>query len=111
MENIINGENVNTAEKPVTAVNSQPSPKSGKQSTKKTKQPITKEEAAELLTSALSYCLESGLNVIGYNEAGALRLSIDGLEYSNDRIQPVTLSIPASNVNISAPVTVEETVT
>lgn len=105
MENIINGENGNTAVKPDTAVNSLPSPKSGKPSTKKTKEPITKEEAAELLTSALSYCLESGLNVIGYNDGTALRLSIDGLEYRNDRIQLVTLIPAESNVN-STPVTV-----
>jgi hypothetical protein len=104
MENIINGASASTVEKPVTAANSRISPKSEKQSTKKTKQPITPAEAAELLTSALSYCLESGLNVIGYNEAGALRLSIEGLEYSNDRIQPVTL------ISVT-PVTVEEKVT
>jgi hypothetical protein len=101
MENIINGASASTVEKPVTAANSRISPKSEKQSTKKTKQPITPAEAAELLTSALSYCLESGLNVIGYNEAGALRLSIEGLEYSNDRIQPVTL------ISVT-PVTVEK---
>jgi hypothetical protein len=104
MENIINGASASTVEKPVTAANSRISPKSEKQSTKKTKQPITPAEAAELLTSALSYCLESGLNVIGYNEAGALRLSIEGAEYSNDRIQPVTL------ISVT-PVTVEEKVT
>jgi hypothetical protein len=97
MENTFNGANVNTAEKPATVESLPPSPKNGKQSTKKTKERITPAEAAELLTSALSYCLESGLNVIGYNEAGALRLSIDGLEYRNDKIQLVTL-IPAVSV-------------
>jgi hypothetical protein len=101
MENIINGASASTVEKPVTAANSRISPKSEKQSTKKTKQPITPAEAAELLTSALSYCLESGLNVIGYNDGTSLRLSIDGLEYSNDRIQPVTL------ISVT-PVTVEK---
>lgn len=101
MENTTSGENENTAVKPDTAVNSPRSAKSEKKSTKKTKEPITPAEAAELLTSALSYCLESGLNVIGYNEGTALRLSIDGLEYSNDRIQPVTL---ISNDNVT-PVT------
>jgi hypothetical protein len=99
MENIINGENVSTAEKLATVESLPNSPRSGKPSTRKTKEPITPAEAAELLTSALSYCLESGLNVIGYNEAGALRLSIDGLEYSNDRIQVVT------SINVT-PVTV-----
>ena len=101
MENIINGENVDTAVKPATEASSQDSPKSEKKNTKKTKPPITPAEAAELLTSALSYCLESGLNVIGYNEGTSLRLSIDGLEYSNDRIQPVTL------ISVT-PVTVEK---
>jgi hypothetical protein len=91
MENIINGENVGMVEKPVTAEDSPSYPPSGKRHTKKTKEPITPAEAAELLTSALSYCLESGLKVIGYNDGMCLMLSIDGLEYSNDRIQPVTL--------------------
>jgi hypothetical protein len=104
MENTFNGENANMAVKPVMAANSRPSRTSEKPRTKKTKQPITPAEALDLLTSALSYCLESGLNVIGYNEAGALRLSIEGLEYSNDRIQPVTL------ISVT-PVTVEEKVT
>ena len=99
MVNIISGENESTTVKPDTAEGSRPSHKSGKQSTKKTKEPITPAEAAELLTSALSYCLESGLSVIGYNDGTALRLSIEGLEYSNDRIQPVTL---ISNVNATA---------
>jgi hypothetical protein len=91
MENIINGANENTVEKPVTVENSPRSPKSGKTSTRKTKEPITKGEAAELLTSALKYCQEAGMIVSGYNEGATLALYIDGLEYSNDRIQPVTL--------------------
>lgn len=105
MENTFNGEKENTVVKPVTAANSQPSPKSGKRNTKKTKEPITKDEAAQLLTSALSYCLEAGIQVIGYNEGTSLMLSIDGLEYSNDKIQPVTLISTGSNVNLE-PVTV-----
>lgn len=91
MENIINGANASTAEKPVTVESSINSPKNGEPNTKKIKQPITPAEAAELLTSALSYCLESGLKVIGYNDGTALRLSIEGLEYRNDKIQLVTI--------------------
>lgn len=101
MENITSGASANTAEKPVTAENSQPSPRSGKRSTKKTKEPITQGEALELLTSALSYCLESGLSVIGYNEGNSLRLSIEGARYSNDRIELVTV------INVTSPAVVE----
>jgi hypothetical protein len=91
MENIINGASANTVEKPVTAESSLNSPKNEKRNTKKTKPPITPAEAAELLTSALKYCQEAGMIVSGYNEGATLALYIDGLEYSNDRIQPVTL--------------------
>jgi hypothetical protein len=92
MENTINGENASTAAKPVTEASLETSQPSGKKNTKKTKQPITPAEAAELLTSALSYCLESGLMVVGYNEGTELRLSISGLEYRDSKIQPVTLT-------------------
>lgn len=105
MENIINGENVDITVKPDTAESLPRSPKNVKTNTKKTKPPITPAEAAELLTSALSYCLESGLSVIGYNDGTALRLSIEGLEYSNDRIQVVTL------ISVTPPVTVDLAVT
>jgi hypothetical protein len=99
MENTISGASANTAEEPVTAENSQPSPKSGKKSTRKTKEPITQGEALELLTSALSYCLESGLNVIGYNEGSdLLRLSIEGAQYRNNRIEPATVINVTPNV-------------
>lgn len=97
MENTINGANESTTVKPSTAENSPHLPKTAKPNTKKTKEPITRAEAAELLTSALKYCQESGLIVSGYNEGATLALYIDGLEYSNDKIQVVTL-IPAVNV-------------
>lgn len=97
MENITNGENASTAAKPDTVASSATSQPSGKKPTKKTKQRITPAEAAEILTSALSYCLESGLMVVGYNEGTALILSIDGLEYRDNKIQLVTLS-PEINV-------------
>jgi hypothetical protein len=104
MENTISGESGNMAVKPVTAANFRPSPKTGKKNTRKTKEPITPAEAAELLTSALKYCQEAGLIVSGYNEGQTLVLFIDRLEYSNDRIRVVTL-IP--NVNVT-PVTVDK---
>lgn len=101
MENTINGENANMAAKPDTAANLETSQPSGKKSTKKTKQPITPAEAAELLTSALKYCQESGLTVAGYNEGTELILSIRGLEYVGTVIQPVTLIPPAKTVNVT----------
>lgn len=91
MENITNGEKERKTEKPATAESSVTSQTNEKRSTKKTKQPITPAEAAELLTSALKYCQESGLTVAGYNEGGELILFIKGLEYNGAVIQPVTL--------------------
>ena len=108
MENVISGESVNMAEKPAMVENSSTSPKNGKRSTRKTKEPITPAEALQLLTSALSYCLESGLNVVGYNEGTALRLSIEGAQYRNSKIEPVTLiPQPANEINVTS-VTVEK---
>lgn len=63
------------------AARSKPSEKPEKLSTKQTKPPTTPAEAAELLTSALGYCIEAGLIVEGYNEGTTLILEIDGLEY------------------------------
>jgi hypothetical protein len=72
------------------AAHSKPSGKPEKQSTKQTKQPITPAEAAQLLKSALSYCIESGMIVEGYNEGSRLILEIDGLNYVNEDIIQVT---------------------
>lgn len=101
MENTINGESASTAAKPVTEASLETSQPSGKKNTKKTKQPITPAEAAELLTSALKYCQESGLMVAGYNEGTELMLSISGLNYVGTVIQPVTLIPPAKPVNVT----------
>jgi hypothetical protein len=101
MENTSSGASENTVVKPATAADSQPSPQKEKRSTKKTKEPITHAEALQLLTSALNYCLESGLNVVGYNEGTALRLSIDGAQYKNNRIEPVTLIPEPSNDSVT----------
>lgn len=72
---------------------SKPSRKSGKTSTKQTKQPITPEEAAELLNSALSYCLEAGLAVQGYNAGPWLILEIKGLRYADEQIQVTPIGV------------------
>lgn len=87
MENTGDGENARKTGVPNTAEPSQPSQPNGKPSTKKIKQRTTPEEAAELLTSALSYCLEAGLIVSGYNEGQTLVLCIDGLQYADEKIQ------------------------
>jgi hypothetical protein len=93
MENIGDGANERKTGVPNTAEPSQPSVSSVKPSTKKTKQRTTPEEAAELLTSALSYCLEAGLIVAGYNEGPTLVLSIDGLQYADEKIQVTPISV------------------
>jgi hypothetical protein len=85
------------------AAHSKPSGKPEKQSTKQTKQPITPAEAAQLLKSALSYCIESGLIVEGYNEGSRLILEIDGLNYNNEDIVQVTpIGVTGVTVGVTA---------
>lgn len=104
MENIGDGENVRKAEKSNTAEHLQPSQTNEKRRTKQTKRSTTPEEAAELLTSALSYCLDAGLIVSGYNEGPTLILSIDGLWYANEKIV-VTPPIPVKLDGVTTGVT------
>jgi hypothetical protein len=93
MANTGAGENERRKEKPSMAARSKRSQKSGKQSTKQTKQPTTPEEAAELLTSALSYCKDAGLIVAGYNDGSTLILEIDGLCYADEKIQVTPIGV------------------
>jgi hypothetical protein len=104
MENIGDGESVRKTGVSNTAEPLPPSEKNEKRRTKQTKQSITPEEAAALLTSALNYCLEAGLIVSGYNEGPTLILSIDGVQYADGRIT-VTSSIPAKVDGVTAGVT------
>ena len=59
---------------------------SGKRPTKKTKQPTTPAEAAQLLQSAIAYCNEAGLRVSGFNHENTLRFQVDGINYLNGEI-------------------------
>ncbi len=93
MANTGAGENVRRKEKSNMAAHSKRSGKPEKTSTKQIKQPTTPVEAAELLTSALSYCKEAGLVVAGYNEGGTLILEIDGLQYADEKIQVTPISV------------------
>ena len=102
MENIGDGVNVLEMERSNTAVRTQHSEPNAKPRTKKTKPPTTPEEAAEILRSALSYCLEAGLPVKGWNEGTSLELSIDGLQYADETI------IVTPVARVVTPVTPEE---
>jgi hypothetical protein len=62
-----------------TAVNSSCYQSKGNRSMPKTKDAISKDEAAQILQSAVSYCQRAGVAVQGYNEGGTLYLSFDGL--------------------------------
>lgn len=62
-----------------TAVNSSCYQSKGKKSMPKTKDGISKDEAAQILQSAVSYCQRAGIVVQGYNDNGTLYLSLDGL--------------------------------
>lgn len=48
-------------------------------STKKIEKPITKDEAAQILLSAVSYCQKSGVRVLARSVQGKLVLFFDGL--------------------------------
>jgi hypothetical protein len=80
------GENARKKERSNMAARSKPSRSKGKPSTKKTKEPTTKREAAELLTSALSYCEEAELIVEGYNEGADLVLVIRSAQYIDGKV-------------------------
>ena len=87
MANTGSGENANAStQNPSTAASSTPSRRSDKTSTKRTRSSITPAEATELLTSALAYCKDAGLEVEGYNEEGSLVLFVVGVKYDNERI-------------------------
>jgi hypothetical protein len=45
----------------------------------KTSEPTTKDEAAQILSSAVNYCIKAGIAVQGYDEHGTLFLSFAGL--------------------------------
>lgn len=45
----------------------------------KTKDAITRDEAAQILQSAVSYCQRAGITVRGYNDSGALVLAFEGV--------------------------------
>lgn len=57
-----------------------------RKSTTRTERPITPEEAAQLLASALSYCQKAGLVVKGYNDGVTLVLELEGLNELAGRI-------------------------
>jgi hypothetical protein len=86
MENIGDGANVLETEKSSMAEPLTHSQQIEKPRTKKTKKPTTPAEAAAILQSALSYCLEAGLQVEGYNEGLDLTLYIRGLQYAGEEI-------------------------
>ena len=83
MANIGNGENASvTTQKANTVEPSIPSRQSGKRSTKGTRSSITPAEAVELLTSALAYCNDAGIEIEGYNDDPVtLVLVVPGAQY------------------------------
>ena len=87
------------------AAHSKPSGKPEKQSTKQTKQPITPEEAAELLVSALSYCEEAKLIVEGYNETEGLHLFVRGVKFVDGKIivTPIGVTSVTTGVTLVTP--------
>ncbi len=62
-----------------TAANSSYCQSKGKKRMPKTKDAMSKDEAAQILQSDVSYCQRAGIVVQGYNDSGTLYLSLDGL--------------------------------
>jgi hypothetical protein len=86
MANIGDGANVLETEKSSMAEPLTHSQQIEKPRTKKTKKPTTPAEAAAILQSALSYCLEAGLLVEVFSEEQDLTLCIRGLQYAGEEI-------------------------
>jgi hypothetical protein len=65
-------------------------------STKKIEKPISKDEAAQILLSAVGYCQKSGMKVLVRSVQGKLVLFFDGLELAHDAGKPmfVTSYVP-----------------
>lgn len=83
-----------------------PCPQKGKRRMSKTKSPITKGEAAELLQSAVNYCQQAGIAVQGYTDSGTLYLSLAGLLLVHTpnglEFVPVTAGGRGANVPVKA---------
>jgi hypothetical protein len=101
MENIGDGASVPEMEKSSTVEPLTHSHQNDSLRTKKTKKPTTPAEAAQILQSALSYCLEAGLPVEVFSEEQDLTLCIRGLQYADESIivtpveKPIGVTIPA----------------
>ena len=96
-ENTGAGGNASATEKSNTAAVSIRSRKRTRKPTKRTAEPTTPAEAAQILQSALRYCQEAGLEIAGYNDSGSLCLIIRGLTEQDGTILVVT-STPESDV-------------
>lgn len=103
--NIGSGEKEKEMERCDMAEDSMNSQKKGEPSTKKTKQPITREEACQLLASAISYCNEAGFVVTGKNHELSLRLQIEGMNYIDG-----DFVVTSENVTTKPDVTTKENV-
>jgi hypothetical protein len=106
MENIGDGANVPGTAKSSTAEPLTHSQQIEKPRTKKTKKPTTPAEAAAILQSALSYCLEAGLLVEVYSEEQDLTLCIRGLQYAGEEII-VTPVVSVELASVTTGVTVQ----
>ncbi len=70
-------------------------------STKKTEKNISKDEAAQILLSAVSYCQKSGMKVYYRQVHGKLALFIDGLQLAENNSVPTF--VPVSKAGATSP--------
>lgn len=57
-------------------------------STKKTEKPIGKEEAAQILLSAVGYCQKAGLKIYVRSVHGKLAVYVEGLQLAGSAEKP-----------------------
>lgn len=71
-------------------------------STRKTEKPITKDEAAQILLSAVGYCQKSGMKVFVRSVHGKLALFIDGLQLVENNSVPTFVPVSETGANMPA---------
>jgi len=72
----------------VTVANLRHYQRTDRMSTKKIEKPISKDEAAQILMSAVGYCQKSGMKILVRSVQGKLVLFFDGLALVQDNGKP-----------------------
>ena len=94
MESIGNGaKDAHRAASAVMEANLKHYQRTDKMSTKKIEKPISRDEAAQILLSAVSYCQKSGMKVSARTDSGTLTLFFEGLELAGSEDVPLFVQV------------------